>query len=64
MKLFDEIESEVKGRIVKVLVDDASPAGVYDQPLFSVEPAVRQNYSCYVQKNSDCQTEKARLRYV
>ena len=38
MKLFNEIESEVKGRIVKVLVEDASPVE-YDQPLFQVEPA-------------------------
>jgi acetyl-CoA carboxylase biotin carboxyl carrier protein len=38
MKLFNEIESEVKGRIVKVLVDDASPVE-YDQPLFLVDPA-------------------------
>lgn len=38
MKLFNEIESEIKGRIVKVLVDDASPVE-YDQPLFLVEPA-------------------------
>ena len=37
MKLFNEIESEIKGRIVKVLVDDASPVE-YDQPLFLVEP--------------------------
>ena len=37
MKLFNEIESEVNGRIVKVLVDDASPVE-YDQPLFLVEP--------------------------
>lgn len=37
MKLFNEIESEVKGKIVKVLVDDASPVE-YDQPLFLVEP--------------------------
>ena len=37
MKLFNEIESEVRGRIVKVLVDDASPVE-YDQPLFLVEP--------------------------
>ena len=36
MKLFNEIESEVNGRIVKVLVDDASPVE-YDQPLFIVE---------------------------
>jgi acetyl-CoA carboxylase biotin carboxyl carrier protein len=38
MKLFNEIESEVKGRIIKVLVEDASPVE-YDQPLFQVEPA-------------------------
>jgi acetyl-CoA carboxylase biotin carboxyl carrier protein len=38
MKLFNEIESEVKGKIVKVLVEDASPVE-YDQPLFLVEPA-------------------------
>lgn len=38
MKLFNEIESEVAGRIVKVLIDDASPVE-YDQPLFLVEPA-------------------------
>ncbi len=38
MKLFNEIESEVKGKIVKVLVDDASPVE-YDQPLFLVDPA-------------------------
>jgi len=37
MKLFNEIESEVKGKIVKVLVDNASPVE-YDQPLFLVEP--------------------------
>jgi len=37
MKLFNEIESETKGRIVKVLVEDASPVE-YDQPLFLVEP--------------------------
>ncbi len=37
MKLFNEIESEVSGRIVKVLVDDATPVE-YDQPLFLVEP--------------------------
>ncbi len=37
MKLFNEIESEVSGRIVKVLLDDASPVE-YDQPLFLVEP--------------------------
>lgn len=38
MKLFNEIESEVKGRIVKILVEDASPVE-YDQPLFLVEPS-------------------------
>ena len=38
MKLFNEIESEVKGTIVKVLVDDASPVE-YDQPLFLVDPS-------------------------
>ena len=38
MKLFNEIESEIKGKIVKVLVDDASPVE-YDQPLFLVDPA-------------------------
>lgn len=37
MKLFNEIESEVSGRIVKVLVDNASPVE-YDQDLFLVEP--------------------------
>lgn len=38
MKLFNEIESEISGKIVKVLVDDASPVE-FDQPLFLVEPA-------------------------
>ena len=38
MKLFNEIESEVKGTIVKVLVEDASPVE-FDQPLFLVQPA-------------------------
>jgi len=38
MKLFNDIESEVSGKIVKVLVDDASPVE-YDQPLFLVDPA-------------------------
>jgi acetyl-CoA carboxylase biotin carboxyl carrier protein len=38
MKLFNEIESEVSGKVVKVLVEDASPVE-YDQPLFLVEPA-------------------------
>jgi acetyl-CoA carboxylase biotin carboxyl carrier protein len=37
MKLFNEIESDVKGKIVKVLVEDASPVE-FDQPLFLVEP--------------------------
>ncbi len=38
MKTFNEIEAEVTGKIVKVLVDDASPVD-YEQPLFLVEPA-------------------------
>lgn len=38
MKLFNEIESEVSGKIVKILVENASPVE-YDQPLFLVEPA-------------------------
>jgi acetyl-CoA carboxylase biotin carboxyl carrier protein len=38
MKLFNEIESEVSGTIVKVLVDNASPVE-YDQPLFLVDPS-------------------------
>lgn len=37
MKLFNEIESEISGKIVKILVDDATPVE-YDQPLFLVEP--------------------------
>ena len=37
MKLFNEIESEVSGRIVKILADNASPVE-YDQPLFMVDP--------------------------
>ena len=37
MKLFNEIEAEISGKIVKVLVDDAQPVE-YDQPLFLVEP--------------------------
>lgn len=37
MKLFNEIEAEISGKIVKVLVDDATPVE-YDQPLFLVEP--------------------------
>lgn len=38
MKLFNEIEAEVSGRIVKVLVDNSSPVE-YDQPLFLVDPS-------------------------
>ena len=38
MKLFNEIESEVSGKIVKILVDDSSPVE-FDQPLFLVDPA-------------------------
>lgn len=38
MKLFNEIESEVSGRIVKILVEDATPVE-YDQPLFLVDPS-------------------------
>jgi acetyl-CoA carboxylase biotin carboxyl carrier protein len=38
MKLFNEIESEVKGRIVKVLVEDQTPVE-YDQPLYLVDPS-------------------------
>lgn len=38
MKLFNEIESEVSGKIVKMLVDDSSPVE-YDQPLFLVDPS-------------------------
>lgn len=38
MKLFNEIESEVSGKIVKVLVDDANPVE-FDQPLFLVDPS-------------------------
>jgi len=38
MKLFNEIESEVSGKIVKILVDDSSPVE-YDQPLFLVDPS-------------------------
>lgn len=38
MKLFNEIESEIKGKIVKVLVNDATPVE-YDQPLFLVDPS-------------------------
>jgi acetyl-CoA carboxylase biotin carboxyl carrier protein len=38
MKLFNEIESEISGKIVKILVDDASPVE-FDQPLFLVDPS-------------------------
>ena len=38
MKLFNEIESEVSGKIVKVLVDDGTPVE-FDQPLFLVDPS-------------------------
>lgn len=38
MKLFNEIESEVSGKIVKVLIDDSSPVE-FDQPLFLIDPS-------------------------
>ncbi|MEX6626492.1 acetyl-CoA carboxylase biotin carboxyl carrier protein [Tenacibaculum salmonis] len=38
MKLFNEIESEISGKVVKVLVDDATPVE-FDQPLFLVDPS-------------------------
>ena len=38
MKLFNEIESEVSGKVVKILVDDATPIE-FDQPLFLIDPA-------------------------
>ena len=38
MKLFNEIESEVTGKIIKILIDDASPVE-FDQPLFLVDPS-------------------------
>ena len=38
MKLFNDIESDISGKIVKVLVDDASPVE-FDQPLFLVDPS-------------------------
>jgi acetyl-CoA carboxylase biotin carboxyl carrier protein len=38
MKLFNEIEAEISGKIVKILVDDMSPVE-YDQPLFLVDPS-------------------------
>ena len=37
MKLFNEIEAEVAGKVVRILVDDATPVE-YDQPLFEIEP--------------------------
>jgi acetyl-CoA carboxylase biotin carboxyl carrier protein len=39
MKLFNEIESEVSGKIVKILVDDVSPIE-FDQPLFLIDPNI------------------------
>ncbi len=38
MKLFNEVESEISGKIVKILVDDSSPVE-FDQPLFLVDPS-------------------------
>ena len=38
MKLFNEIESEITGKVIKVLVDDATPVE-FDQPLFLIDPA-------------------------
>lgn len=38
MKLFNEIESEVSGKVVKILIDDSSPVE-FDQPLFLVDPS-------------------------
>jgi acetyl-CoA carboxylase biotin carboxyl carrier protein len=38
MKLFNEVESEVSGKVVKVLVEDSSPVE-FDQPLFLVDPS-------------------------
>ena len=38
MKLFNEIESEISGKVVKVLVDDSQPVE-FDQPLFIVDPS-------------------------
>lgn len=38
MKLFNEIESEIKGKVVKILLEDSSPVE-YDQPLFLVDPS-------------------------
>jgi acetyl-CoA carboxylase biotin carboxyl carrier protein len=38
MKLFNEVESEVSGKVVKVLVEDSSPVE-FDQPLFLIDPS-------------------------
>jgi acetyl-CoA carboxylase biotin carboxyl carrier protein len=38
MKLFNEIESEVSGKVVKILLDDVSPIE-FDQPLFLIDPS-------------------------
>src|SRR5690606_18089173 len=38
MKLFNEIESEVSGKVIKILVDDSSPVE-FDQPLFLIDPS-------------------------
>ena len=38
MKLFNEIESEVSGKIIKILVDDQNPVE-FDQPLFIIDPS-------------------------
>jgi acetyl-CoA carboxylase biotin carboxyl carrier protein len=38
MKLFNDIESEVSGKIVKILVEDSSPVE-FDQPLFLIDPS-------------------------
>ena len=38
MKLFNDIESEVSGKVVKVLVEDSSPVE-FDQPLFLIDPS-------------------------
>jgi len=38
MKLFNEIEAEISGKVIKILVDDSSPVE-YDQPLFLIDPS-------------------------
>ena len=38
MKLFNEIESEISGKVIKVLVDDTTPVE-FDQPLFLIDPS-------------------------